>query len=376
MAGETNLNNNLAQQAFTVRGLKALGHDGLPTVTLKNAAGSSVFVLGPKLKIPLYATVADYPVGGKVNLVAYAKASPYEEAWHIDISRVGTREPSGREGRIGGFSRPVTGFQYNAELDLAWLQAHNATPGKYVARAYLSQTANGVTAIGPDSRLEFELRGPPQADKALQPVDENAPSPHATTPEGPPPQVRATPQGSDRAAPESATREQSAAGRTPQQDAGRAAPGPAMQMEIEADALVKNGSVQVSGGQARVQPMSSFGGGWSGGEQLLWSGGSTGAVLDLMFDVPVASKYAFEIYMTRAPDYGQVRFEIDGQASFANFDGIAPQVMAPGPTQLGTFPLQAGKHKVSLMIVGKHAQSTGYLVGIDKLRLYPAGPIN
>ncbi|MCB1598035.1 MAG: hypothetical protein KDI87_10010 [Gammaproteobacteria bacterium] len=152
--------------------------------------------------------------------------------------------------------------------------------------------------------------------------------------------------------------------------------GPATQMEIEGESFVTSGATTVNGGQARVQQMAGFGSGWSGGAQLFWSGGATGAVLDLFVDVPAASKYAVEIYMTRAPDYGQLQFEIDGNKSTVPFDGMAPQVMTSGPVQLGTFALQAGKRQLSLMITGKHAQATGYYVGIDKLRLYPAGPID
>ncbi len=150
----------------------------------------------------------------------------------------------------------------------------------------------------------------------------------------------------------------------------------ATQMEIEGEALVKAGAFQLNGGQARVQQMSGFAGDWSGGEQLFWSDGAPGAVLDLVIDVPAASKYAVEIYMTRAPDFGQLSFEVDGQASGTTFDGMAPGVMTSGPVQLGTFPLQAGQRRVSLMITGKYAQSANYYVGIDKLRLYPAGPID
>lgn len=149
-----------------------------------------------------------------------------------------------------------------------------------------------------------------------------------------------------------------------------------MQMEIEAEALVKSGAYQLNGGQARVQQMGGFGGNWSGGEQLFWSEGATGAVLDLIIEVPAASKYAIEIYMTRAPDYGRLSFEVAGQASTVPFDGMAPKVMSSGPIQVGTFPLQAGQRRLSMMITGKHPQSANYYVGIDKLRLYPAGPIN
>ncbi|GMW08094.1 MAG: hypothetical protein QY320_00010 [Gammaproteobacteria bacterium] len=148
------------------------------------------------------------------------------------------------------------------------------------------------------------------------------------------------------------------------------------QMEIEGEAFVTSGAFQLNGGQARVQEMSGFGSGWSGNAQLFWSDGTPGAVLDLLVDVPAAAKYALEIYMTRAPDFGQISFEIDGQPSPVTFDGMAPTVMTSGPIQLGTFPLQAGQRRVSMMITGKYAQSSNFYIGIDKLRLYPAGPIN
>lgn len=169
---------------------------------------------------------------------------------------------------------------------------------------------------------------------------------------------------------------QPASGGMARASGGGMARGNPMQMEIEAEAMVQSGAYQLNGGQARVQQMGGFGGNWSGGEQLFWSEGATGAVLDLMVDVPAASKYAVEIYMTRAPDYGRLSFEVDGQASTVPFDGMAPQVLPSGPIQVGTFPLQAGQHRVSLMITGKHPQSANYYAGIDKLRLYPAGPIN
>lgn len=153
-------------------------------------------------------------------------------------------------------------------------------------------------------------------------------------------------------------------------------PSQPMLLEIEGESFVTSGGYQLNGGQARVQQMAGFGSGWGGGAQLFWSGGAPGAVLDLLVNVPAPSMYALEIYMTRAPDFGQVRFEVDGKPSEMTFDGTAPQVMTSGPIQLGKFPLQAGQRRVSLMITGKHAQSTGYYVGVDKLRLYPAGPIN
>ena len=148
------------------------------------------------------------------------------------------------------------------------------------------------------------------------------------------------------------------------------------QTEYEAEALLRAGAVQVSGGEAHVQSMTAFGSGWSGDEQLFWSGGTEGATLELSVGVPATAKYVVEIYMTRAPDYGQLRFDIDDQRSAMSFDGMAPYVMASGPQQLGTVALRAGNRRLRLTIAGRHAEATGYYVGIDKLRLYPAGPID
>jgi len=39
------------------------------------------------------------------------------------------------------------------------------------------------------------------------------------------------------------------------------------------------------------------------------------------------------LYLTRAPDYAQLKMEVDGQASSPAPDGLAPKVMPPGPMQ-------------------------------------------
>jgi hypothetical protein len=54
------------------------------------------------------------------------------------------------------------------------------------------------------------------------------------------------------------------------------------------------------------------------------------------------------------------------------------QVIASVPTPsggypMGTFPLTAGKNRVRLKIIGKALESTGYLVGVDKLVLTRVG---
>jgi hypothetical protein len=153
----------------------------------------------------------------------------------------------------------------------------------------------------------------------------------------------------------------------------------AMLLNVEGEDLVKAQKVQVNGGQVSVQPMSGFGVGWSGDGQLYWSGGSKGAVMDLKVDIPVAAAYALELYLTRAPDYAQVKIQVDGQDAPVTRDGnsldsYSPRVMQPTPRQIGKFSLAQGEHTISLMIVGKNSLSTDFLVGIDRIRLYPSGP--
>ena len=111
--------------------------------------------------------------------------------------------------------------------------------------------------------------------------------------------------------------------------------------------------------------------GWSGGEQLFWNGAAPGASLELVFNVPASARYVVELHLTRAPDYGQLRFEVDSQGGSTTFDGFDPGVVPSGPVQLGTFTLAAGTRNIRVTIIGRHARSSGYFAGIDSLRLVP-----
>ncbi|MBM5812636.1 MAG: hypothetical protein FJ191_11840 [Gammaproteobacteria bacterium] len=140
---------------------------------------------------------------------------------------------------------------------------------------------------------------------------------------------------------------------------------------IEAEALSRSGGVRVNGGRADVQPMQGFGSGWSGNEQLFWSGGAPGSTLELVFDVPVSGRYSMEMHFTRAPDYGLLRLDLDGEPAGEGFDGFDPGVVPSGPVALGTFTLAAGTHRIRVTLTGKSRQSSGYFAGIDRLRLVP-----
>jgi len=137
----------------------------------------------------------------------------------------------------------------------------------------------------------------------------------------------------------------------------------------EGEALATSGKIVLNGGRVSSQPMSGFGQGWSGNAQLLWTGGQPGAVLDLILDVPAGNMYVVELHMTRAPDFGQLRIQVEGKDVAAIFDGYSPTVEPSGPVSVGSFNLGPGPRKVSFMMVGKNAKATGFLAGIDFIRL-------
>lgn len=137
----------------------------------------------------------------------------------------------------------------------------------------------------------------------------------------------------------------------------------------EGEALIRSGKAIARGGIVTAQPMSDFGQGWSGNSQLFWTGGQPGAVLDLDLDVATAGQYTIELGLTRAPDYAELQFEVDGRRAGSIFNGYAPNVAPSGPINIGAFDLSAGIHKLSVKITGKDRNSKGYLAGIDRVRL-------
>jgi hypothetical protein len=135
-------------------------------------------------------------------------------------------------------------------------------------------------------------------------------------------------------------------------------------LNIEGESLAATAS-----GAVTVQPMQQFGPNWSGGAHLWWAGGA-GATLTVTFDVTVARNYAAELYMTRAPDFGDAQVTLAGLTPVVKFFGYSPKVMWSGPIQMGKFQLSPGPNTLRFYITGKNASSKGYALGFDRLRLY------
>lgn len=111
---------------------------------------------------------------------------------------------------------------------------------------------------------------------------------------------------------------------------------------------------------------------WNEGDQLFISA-EENCVLELVLPVSRAGRYYLELYMTRAPDFGQIQVSLDGTSLGAPWDGYAPLVMPSGPVILETPDLSQGNHTLTFTVVGNNPQSAGYLFGIDALTLSP-GP--
>lgn len=137
---------------------------------------------------------------------------------------------------------------------------------------------------------------------------------------------------------------------------------------LEAEDLIKAGRVAVSKGHAVEQMMTPFGQGWSNNKQLFWADAADGASMDLTVNVPASGNYTIALYLTRAPDYSNVRLLVDGKPA-ASFPGFGPTVATSGRVALGTFPLPGGPRKITLTVMGKAPESKGYLVGVDKITL-------
>jgi len=140
----------------------------------------------------------------------------------------------------------------------------------------------------------------------------------------------------------------------------------------EGERLFTDRQFKLRGGRLGTQPMSSFGSDWSGDAQLLWMDAQNGSSLDLQIEIDTAGVYVVSLGLTKGPDFGIVQAAVDGARSRDGFDGYSPKVTRDGSVELGSFTLQPGPHTISLTVVGKNRQSSGFLVGVDRVAATPS----
>lgn len=137
---------------------------------------------------------------------------------------------------------------------------------------------------------------------------------------------------------------------------------------IEAEDLE---NLRATAGELGPQAMDAYKGEWSGGQQLWWRPATAGEALAFDVVAPRTGEYEIVAYLTRAPDYGAVRFSLGGERELKQVDLYAAQVEPTGPVSLGRAKLLVGLNRVAIEVVGKNERSTGFLVGIDAIALRP-----
>jgi putative heme-binding domain-containing protein len=110
---------------------------------------------------------------------------------------------------------------------------------------------------------------------------------------------------------------------------------------------------------------------WSGGQQLWWTGAAPGDRLTLALPVAIAGTYRIEAVLTRAPDYGVVKFLLDGQPlSEKQTDLFGSRVSLTNQLVLGERELTAGEHRLTVEITGANPEAVkSHMFGLDYLWL-------
>jgi putative membrane-bound dehydrogenase-like protein len=112
---------------------------------------------------------------------------------------------------------------------------------------------------------------------------------------------------------------------------------------------------------------------WSGNDHLWWTGSQPGHRLNLEVDIPQAGQYELQAVFTMARDYGVVQLYWDDQRLGEPLDLFnQPDVISSGVLSFGTHQVAAGKHRLTVEIVGAHPQAVqAYMVGLDYFQLLP-----
>ncbi len=116
------------------------------------------------------------------------------------------------------------------------------------------------------------------------------------------------------------------------------------------------------------QEMAAFGSErWSNGRQMLGKTTAVGDAVDLEFRAPDAAPRKLVLYPTQAPDYGVLRFQVNGQPVAATFDGYATGVQPAPACVLGTFTPRDGKFSLRVEVADANpaALDAKYYFGLD-----------
>ena len=104
---------------------------------------------------------------------------------------------------------------------------------------------------------------------------------------------------------------------------------------------------------------------FSDGHQFWVQPSELNAWVDIAVEIPKARSYEFVVKYTKSWDYARIQAFLDGKNLGPVVDTYAARVVPADPLTLGKVELSAGRHVLRFQAVGKHADSKGYLMGID-----------
>ncbi|HUT09841.1 MAG TPA: glycoside hydrolase family 172 protein [Thermoguttaceae bacterium] len=151
---------------------------------------------------------------------------------------------------------------------------------------------------------------------------------------------------------------------------------PTREAPVPADGIYEGERHLLFDPPARAQGMAPFGGGWSGGQQLLWHG-SIGDEASVTFEVGQQYEGPMTARFTLAPDYGAFDVLLDGKVLKKGIDLYDPKVVLGPKQELGTVELSPGTHKLTFRLTGGNEQARRFqdkffMLGLDYVALLPA----
>ena len=93
--------------------------------------------------------------------------------------------------------------------------------------------------------------------------------------------------------------------------------------------------------------------------------------MELAIPAPEPGARKIVLHATRAPDYGVLRFAVNGKAAAATFDGYAEKPVPSAPINLGVHEPNDGKFALPVEVSGTNPAATGpkYYFGLDAVVL-------
>ena len=124
---------------------------------------------------------------------------------------------------------------------------------------------------------------------------------------------------------------------------------------------------EMPNGRLTRQEMSGWRDGtWKDNDQLWWTDTKPGDKLELVVQVEKNGPQKLICEMTKARDYGQFQFYLDGKKVGDIVDLYnSPNVINTGPVVIGTIDVEKGEHVLTIEVVGKNASSAGTMFGLD-----------